>query len=81
MIIDPKTQNFSENHKLMTGSILPRPIAFVSTRSLKGVLNLAPFSYFNGVCSKPPTIVFVDVDLVHPKQRPTFVDVDLVHPN
>ena len=58
MIIDPKTQNFSENHKLMTGSILPRPIAFVSTRSLKGVLNLAPFSYFNGVCSKPPTIVF-----------------------
>ncbi len=58
MIIDPKTQNFSENHKLMIGSILPRPIAFVSTCSLNGIFNLAPFSYFNGVCSKPPTIVF-----------------------
>jgi flavin reductase (DIM6/NTAB) family NADH-FMN oxidoreductase RutF len=58
MIIDPENQHFSENHKLMIGSILPRPIAFVSTCSLDGILNLAPFSYFNGVCSKPPTIMF-----------------------
>ena len=58
MIIDPKNQHFSENHKIMIGSILPRPIAFVSTCSMNGILNLAPFSYFNGVCSKPPTIMF-----------------------
>ena len=58
MIIDPNTQSFSDNHKLMIGSILPRPIAFVSTCSPDGVLNLAPFSYFNGVCSNPPTIMF-----------------------
>ena len=58
IIIDPDTQRFSENHKLMIGSILPRPIAFVSTCSKDGVFNLAPFSYFNGVCSKPPTIMF-----------------------
>jgi len=58
MQIDPKGQSFQDNHKLMIGSIVPRPIAFVSTKSTNGILNLAPFSYFNGVCSKPPTIMF-----------------------
>lgn len=58
MIIDPVDRPFSEIHKLMIGSILPRPIAFVSTLSREGVPNLAPFSYFNGVCSNPPTIMF-----------------------
>ena len=58
MIIDPTKQSFKDNHKLMIGSIVPRPIAFVSTKSDDGILNLAPFSYFNGVCSKPPTIMF-----------------------
>jgi len=42
----------------MIGSIVPRPIALVSTTSIDGINNLAPFSYFNGVCSKPPTIMF-----------------------
>ena len=58
MIIDPTKQSFKNNHKLMIGSIVPRPIAFVSTKSTDGILNLAPFSYFNGVCSNPPTIMF-----------------------
>jgi flavin reductase (DIM6/NTAB) family NADH-FMN oxidoreductase RutF len=58
MIIDPDKQPFSDNHKLMIGSIVPRPIAFVSTVSPDGKNNLAPFSYFNGVCSNPPTVMF-----------------------
>lgn len=58
MIIDPAEQSLKENHKIMIGSIVPRPIAFVSTKSNDGILNLAPFSYFNGVCSNPPTIMF-----------------------
>ena len=58
MIIDPANQSFSENHKLMIGSILPRPIALVSTISKGNINNVAPFSYFNGVCSNPPTIMF-----------------------
>ena len=58
MIINPKEQSFKENHKLMIGSIVPRPIALVSTISKDSIKNLAPFSYFNGVCSKPPTIMF-----------------------
>ena len=58
MIYDPTEHPFSETHKLMIGSIVPRPIALVSTTSNNGINNLAPFSYFNGVCSKPPTIMF-----------------------
>ncbi len=58
MIYDPTEHPFSETHKLMIGSIVPRPIALVSTTSNNGINNLAPFSYFNGVCSRPPTIMF-----------------------
>ena len=58
MILDPNEIPFQETHKLMIGSIIPRPIAFVSTQSNNGKNNVAPFSYFNGVCSKPPTIMF-----------------------
>ena len=58
MKFDPNKQSFKDNHRLMIGSIVPRPIAFVSTKSKNGILNLAPFSYFNGVCSNPPTIMF-----------------------
>lgn len=58
MIFDPSEIPFQETHKLMIGSIVPRPIAFVSTQSKDGKNNVAPFSYFNGVCSKPPTIMF-----------------------
>ncbi len=58
MIIDPDNQTFTENYKLMIGSILPRPIAFVSTISKSGIHNLAAYSFFNGVTSNPPSICF-----------------------
>ena len=61
MILDPKYQSFKDNYKIMIGSIVPRPIAFVSTISKDGVDNVAPFSFFNGVCSNPPTISFCPV--------------------
>jgi flavin reductase (DIM6/NTAB) family NADH-FMN oxidoreductase RutF len=47
-----------QNYKLMTGIIVPRPIALVSTMSRDGVANLAPFSFFSGVGSAPPTVLF-----------------------
>ncbi|HJM96264.1 MAG TPA: flavin reductase family protein, partial [Candidatus Marinimicrobia bacterium] len=58
MIFDPSEHSFQDTHKLMIGSIVPRPIALVSTISKDGKYNVAPFSYFNGICSKPPTIMF-----------------------
>jgi flavin reductase (DIM6/NTAB) family NADH-FMN oxidoreductase RutF len=45
-------------YKLMTGIIVPRPVALVSTMSRDGVANLAPFSFFCGVGSNPPTVLF-----------------------
>jgi flavin reductase (DIM6/NTAB) family NADH-FMN oxidoreductase RutF len=42
----------------MIGSIVPRPIAFVSTVSPDGVLNLAPFSFFTAASANPPVIMF-----------------------
>lgn len=54
--IDPKTNTERENHKLLIGSIIPRPIAFVTSVSKEGIVNGAPFSYFNVVSSNPPMI-------------------------
>lgn len=56
--IDPAGNSNQDNYKLIIGSVVPRPIAFVSTLSANGVPNLAPFSFFTGVCSNPPTILF-----------------------
>ncbi|MFP4510404.1 MAG: flavin reductase family protein [Spirochaetaceae bacterium] len=45
-----------DRYKLLTGTVVPRPIAWISTRSSGGLINLAPFSYFNAVASNPPTL-------------------------
>ncbi|QCT75833.1 flavin reductase family protein [Macrococcoides canis] len=56
MHIDPTQQKERDNYKLMIGSIIPRPIAFITSQSEEGVVNAAPFSYFNIVTSNPPMI-------------------------
>lgn len=43
-------------YRLMTSLVVPRPIAWVGSRSASGVDNLAPFSYFMAVSSKPPAL-------------------------
>lgn len=52
---------FQDRYKLLIGSIVPRPIGFISTINLEGMYNLAPFSFFNGVCSEPMTVLFCPV--------------------
>ncbi|MDQ0859514.1 flavin reductase family protein [Bacillus sp. V2I10] len=54
--IDPSKNTERENYKFLIGSIIPRPIAFITTMSKDGILNGAPFSYFNIVSSNPPMI-------------------------
>ncbi len=56
MIIDPSGLSGAQRYFLMTATIVPRPIAFVSTVSKSGVLNVAPFSFFNGVSASPPVL-------------------------
>jgi flavin reductase (DIM6/NTAB) family NADH-FMN oxidoreductase RutF len=58
LTIDPQAEAPANIYKLMIGAIVPRPIAFVSTVDEQGVQNLAPFSFFSAVCSKPPTVLF-----------------------
>jgi flavin reductase (DIM6/NTAB) family NADH-FMN oxidoreductase RutF len=53
---DPTVVDKRQVYRLLTGSIVPRPIGWASTISPKGVTNLAPFSFFTVVCVIPPMI-------------------------
>lgn len=55
--IDPAGLPARETYQLMIDLVAPRPIAWVSSVGADGRSNLAPFSYYQGVCSRPPTIV------------------------
>lgn len=58
MNIDPSTLTPRDRYRLLISTVLPRPIAWVSTMDRTGNLNLAPFSYFTAVCSNPMTLLF-----------------------
>ncbi len=53
MQIDPAEHSSSDSYKLLTNLVVPRPIAWVTSQNEQGVVNLAPFSFFNAVASKP----------------------------
>ncbi|MFD1706013.1 flavin reductase family protein [Siminovitchia sediminis] len=55
--LNPGDISGKEMYKLMAGAIVPRPIAFVTTSStVNGIVNAAPFSFFNAVSTDPPLI-------------------------
>ncbi|UUX34299.1 flavin reductase family protein [Fundicoccus culcitae] len=54
--INPNDLSERENYKFLIGSIVPRPIALITTQSKEGVVNIAPFSFFNIVTSNPPIL-------------------------
>lgn len=57
--LDPQELDNKLVYKLMTGTIVPRPIAWVtSLTSEHGIVNAAPFSYFNMISSEPPLVAF-----------------------
>lgn len=60
--LDPETLPTREMYQHMIAFITPRPIAWVSTVSPEGVTNLAPFSFFQGVTARPPTVLFCPVN-------------------
>jgi flavin reductase (DIM6/NTAB) family NADH-FMN oxidoreductase RutF len=62
MQIDFTTLSVRDAYALMTTSIMPRPVAWVSTMSPEGRTNLAPFSFFQGVTANPPTLLIVPVN-------------------
>ncbi len=57
MQIDPARHRHADNYKLLTNLVVPRPIAWVSSLGPTGVINLAPFSFFNAVDSDPVFVI------------------------
>ncbi|WP_042351952.1 flavin reductase family protein [Bacillus massiliigorillae] len=68
--IDPNDLSERENYKFLIGSIIPRPIAFVTTVASDGTLNAAPFSFFNIVSSNPP-LISISVQRKNGKRKDT----------
>lgn len=58
MDIEPGNIPWKSAYKILIGSVVPRPIGWISSVSEDGRPNLAPFSFFNVVCANPPTVVF-----------------------
>jgi flavin reductase (DIM6/NTAB) family NADH-FMN oxidoreductase RutF len=58
MEIKPDALSWKSVYKLLIGSVLPRPIGWISSVNDQGQPNLAPFSFFNVACANPPTILF-----------------------
>ncbi len=57
MVINYKDKQLTAKYQLMAQTIIPRPIAWIVTQNKDGVVNIAPFSYFMGLSSEPPTMV------------------------
>jgi flavin reductase (DIM6/NTAB) family NADH-FMN oxidoreductase RutF len=78
MLIDFSTLPVRDAYQWMTSSILPRPIAWVSTISPDGRVNLAPFSFFQGITANPPTLMFVPVNSRDGSKKDTVRNIELV---
>jgi flavin reductase (DIM6/NTAB) family NADH-FMN oxidoreductase RutF len=69
LIVDPASTDYLNSYKLLIGSVVPRPIAFVSTISPEGAFNIAPFSFFTVASSNPPVLVFTVGNRATPDPR------------
>lgn len=79
MVINPQDIDRRDRYKLMIGSIVPRPIAWVSTMDRNGNLNLAPFSYFTAVCPEPMTLLFCPGwSSVRGRRKDTWLNIEQV---
>lgn len=73
--IKAETLSDMQNYKLLSGSIIPRPIAFVTTQNLKGDINTAPFSFFNVVNHTPPMIA-IAVQRTKGNRKDTSINIE-----
>jgi flavin reductase (DIM6/NTAB) family NADH-FMN oxidoreductase RutF len=62
MHYDPKLRNHGLPHDPFNALVVPRPIGWISTADRDGVVNLAPYSYFNAVSARPPFVIFGSSD-------------------
>lgn len=59
---DPRTGGHGLPHDPFNALVVPRPIGWIATVGRNGVVNLAPYSYFNAVASKPPYVMFSSIN-------------------
>lgn len=78
MQLDFSSLSARDAYRWMISTIVPRPIAWVSTISPDGVTNLAPFSFFQGVCANPPTLMFVPVNNRQGDPKDTIRNIEAV---
>lgn len=72
-----KAQELSDiqNYKLLSGSVIPRPIAFVTTQNSNEEINAAPFSFFNVVNNAPPMIA-IATQRAESKRKDTAINIE-----
>jgi flavin reductase (DIM6/NTAB) family NADH-FMN oxidoreductase RutF len=58
MFYEPRKKNHGLPHDPFKAIVAPRPIGWITSMSARGEINLAPYSYFNGVSSDPPMVMF-----------------------
>jgi flavin reductase (DIM6/NTAB) family NADH-FMN oxidoreductase RutF len=58
MFYEPHKRNHGLPHDPFKAIVAPRPIGWITTMSARGEINLAPYSFFNGVSSDPPMVMF-----------------------
>ena len=78
MLLDFTALKPRDAYQWMTTTILPRPIAWVSTISPEGRTNLAPFSFFQGVTANPPTLMLVPVNTRDGTKKDTVRNIELL---
>ncbi|WP_414659938.1 flavin reductase family protein [Horticoccus sp. 23ND18S-11] len=78
MVLDFSALRPRDAYGWMISTILPRPIAWVSTISAEGKSNLAPFSFFQGVTANPPTLMFVPVNKRDGSKKDTVQNIEAV---
>lgn len=78
MLLDFEKLPPRDSYNWMINAITPRPIAWVSTISASGQTNLAPFSFFQGVCANPPTLLFSGANDRTGKKKDSVVNVGQV---
>ena len=78
MLIDFQKLPPRESYPWLINAINPRPIAWVSTISAAGKTNLAPFSFFQGICANPPTLMFCGANDRTGKKKDSVANVEQV---
>lgn len=75
MEFDVEDLSIQDTYLRMVQLITPRPIAWVSTLSIDGVANVAPYSFFSGVGANPPTLCFAPANDRHGKPKDTLENI------